>query len=521
LSERCHEAPILNKLVVPERQKRLLDLVYSGTENLDLIAERMNLSREDLMRDVEELKSRGLLEVERREVEVYEVVEEAKRYADLGMPEGRLLVVLEKLGEVEAAKLHVEASKVGIELTEKEVKIGLGQLARLKALVFEKGKVRLGSPEEVSKAKTRAQNLRNAIRSLSEGRVPSREVLSELRSRGLIEVRKRRVVLLRPTSKLNEMMSKGLIVGARVITALTPEILASEAWRGAVFKPYDLSVEPPRLYPGKKHPYLEFLDWIREILVSMGFEEVKGPHVELELWNFDALFQAQDHPAREIHDTYFLKYPRYGSFDDKDFMNRIAKTHENGWITGSKGWGYKWNPMKALRLILRTQTTAVSARTLYQRGDGEYMCFSLDRVFRPETLDPKHSMEFYQLEGIIVGRNVTFRHLIGFFDEIAKRLGLGKVKLKPGYFPFTEPSVEGFIKHPTLGWIEVFPGGMFRPEMLAPLGLKESNVAAWGIGIDRIAMTVLGVDDIRLLFTQDIDFLRKWRRPIIKSLVGP
>ncbi|RLI99201.1 MAG: phenylalanyl--tRNA ligase subunit alpha, partial [Candidatus Aenigmatarchaeota archaeon] len=194
-------------------------------------------------------------------------------------------------------------------------------------------------------------------------------------------------------------------------------------------------------------------------------------------------------------------------------------THENGWITGSKGWGGTWDPRRALRLILRTQTTAVSARSLYARGDGEYMLFSLDRVFRPENLDPKHSMEFYQLEGIIVGEKVTFRHLIGFFNEMARRLGLGKVMIKPAYFPFTEPSVEGFIKHPKLGWIEVFPGGMFRPELLLPLGIKKSNVAAWGIGVDRIAMTVLGIDDIRLLFTQDLDFIRNAGVPIIDSLI--
>ena len=147
------------------------------------------------------------------------------------------------------------------------------------------------------------------------------------------------------------------------------------------------------------------------------------------------------------------------------------------------------------------------------------MCFSLDRVFRPENLDAKHSMEFYQLEGIIVGRQVTFRHLIGFFDELARRLGLGKVKVKPAYFPFTEPSVEGFIKHPKLGWMEVFPGGMFRPEVLIPLGVRESNVAAWGIGIDRIAMTILGIDDIRQLFSSDLAFLRNMKKPFIGSLI--
>ncbi len=513
-----HVAPI--QVVVTGRQKRLLDLVLKGIRDLDEIAAKLGVPREDLMRDVEELRARGLLSVERLEREVYEVTPEGERYILLGMPEERVLKVLLRVERVNVRELASKAEALGVELSPEEAKIGVSVLARSQAVRIEKGVVSISDEPRVREASDRAKALSEALAKLKRGESVDASLVAVLKKRGLVKAKKRKLVLLSPTEKLRDLTSKGLLVEARVITALTPEIIVSGEWRRAVFKPYDLSVEPPVLYPGKKHPYLEFLDWVREILVSMGFEEMKGPHVELELWNFDALFQAQDHPAREIHDTYFLKFPRYGRFKDKEFMERVAKAHENGWITGSKGWGYKWDPRRALRLILRTQTTAVSARTLYERGDGEYMCFSLDRVFRPETLDPKHSMEFYQLEGIIVGRKVTFRHLIGFFQEIARRLGLGRVKLKPAYFPFTEPSVEGFIKHPKLGWIEVFPGGMFRPEMLLPLGLKESNVAAWGIGIDRIAMTVLGVDDIRLLFTQDLDFLRKWPRPIVKSLMG-
>ena len=513
----AHEAPI--QIVVRERQKRILDLVLQGISDLDEISRRLNVPREDLMRDIEELRAKGLVEVERRSIEVHQVSEEGTRYASIGMPEERVVKVLEEAGEVNVEELPKAARSAGIELTLAEARIGVSSLAKQRAVKFAEGKVLLSSSEAVAEALEVARSLRGALQALIKGEQAEEGLVRVLKRRGLVRSRKRRQILLRPTDTLRNLVSEGRIVTARVITALTPEIIVSGSWRGAVFKPYDLSVEPPRIYPGKKHPYLEFLDWVREILVSMGFEEMKGPHVELELWNFDALFQAQDHPAREIHDTYFLKFPKYGRFEDKEFMERVARAHEDGWITGSKGWGYKWDPRRALRLILRTQTTAVSARTLYRRGDGEYMCFSLDRVFRPETLDPKHSMEFYQLEGIIVGRNVTFRHLIGFFHEIARRLGLGPVKLKPAYFPFTEPSVEGFIKHPKLGWIEVFPGGMFRPEMLLPLGIRECNVAAWGIGIDRIAMTVLGVDDIRLLFAQDLEFLRRWHRPIIKSLV--
>jgi len=240
-------------------------------------------------------------------------------------------------------------------------------------------------------------------------------------------------------------------------------------------------------------------------LVAMGFEEVKGPHVELEFWNFDALFQAQDHPAREIHDTFYVENKLEARLNP-ELIERAGKIHE-------AGWRYKWDPLKTLKHVLRTQTTAVSVRTIYERGEGEYRVFTIDRVFRPETLDAKHSMEFYQLDGIIVGRNITFKHLLAFFKEFSATLGIREVWFKPGYFPFTEPSVEGYIKHPKLGWIEVYPGGMFRPEVMEILGAPGVKAIAWGIGIDRLAMTVLGLDDIRDLFNRDLEFLRRQPYP--------
>ncbi|ABL78350.1 phenylalanine--tRNA ligase subunit alpha [Thermofilum pendens] len=503
------------RVFLPARQKRILDAVLSGASDLDEIAGRLGARREDLMRDVEELRARGFVEVERREVERLSLTREGEEYLEKGLPEERLLALLEARGAVRRGEVAALARELGVELGEEEAQIAFSHLARAGAVSFSGDEVRLSDPE---KARRHVESVKESLLAVKQGRQPPLDV-SYLKRRRLVEPRRYAVILLRPSEAARRLAAEGLLAEARVVTELTGELIVSGGWREVVFKEFDLSVEVPQAGFGRKHPYLEFLDWVREILVSMGFEEMKGPHVELELWNFDALFQAQDHPAREIHDTYFVKGGATGRVGDEELLRRIALTHENGWVTGSKGWGYKWDPARALRLILRTQTTAVSARTLYARGEGEYMCFSLDRVFRPENLDAKHSMEFYQLEGIIVGRRVTFRNLLGFFQEMSRRLGLGEVKVKPAYFPFTEPSVEGFIKHPKLGWIEVFPGGMFRPEVLAPLGLRGVNVAAWGIGIDRIAMTVLGVDDIRVLFSQDLEYIKSSPRPLPLSLV--
>ncbi|MEM2500102.1 MAG: phenylalanine--tRNA ligase subunit alpha, partial [Sulfolobales archaeon] len=138
---------------------------------------------------------------------------------------------------------------------------------------------------------------------------------------------------------------------------------------------------------------------------------------------------------------------------------------------------------------------------------------TIDRVFRPDTPDPTHLMEFHQLDGIIVGARVSFKDLLQFFREFARGLGLGEVRFKPAYFPFTEPSVEGYVKHLKLGWIEVLPGGMFRRQVLEPLGLRGYNVAAWGIGVDRVAMILLGISDIRDLYTDDVREIEKAELP--------
>ncbi|MEM1516854.1 MAG: phenylalanine--tRNA ligase subunit alpha [Thermofilum sp.] len=507
-----HGAPIY----LVERQRRIALEAVNRSVDVDELARKLGVPRENLMRDIEELRAKGLILVERVEEPALVLSEEGERYLREGLPERRVLEVFRRFRSLDRREVVARAAELGLKLTPQEAEIGLAQLAAAGAVSFAGSVVSLSGEE---RGERRVREVEEALEGLAGGFAPREDIAALLRRRRLAELKKRVKLVLRATEALSKLASEGRILEARVVTELTPELISSGEWRRVVFKPFDLAAEPPTPFFGRKHPYLEFLDWVREILVSMGFEEMRGPHVELELWNFDALFQAQDHPAREIHDTYFIKGNLLGRCGDEELLERLARVHEDGWDTGSRGWGYRWDPRRALRLILRTQTTAVSARTLYARGEGEYMCFALDRVFRPENLDAKHSMEFYQLEGIIVGKDVTFRHLLGFFQEIAKRLNLGEVKVKPAYFPFTEPSVEGFIKHPKLGWIEVFPGGMFRPEMLRALGLRGVNVAAWGIGIDRIAMTVLGVDDIRLLFARDLSFIQRAPRPVPESLV--
>jgi phenylalanyl-tRNA synthetase alpha chain len=236
-----------------------------------------------------------------------------------------------------------------------------------------------------------------------------------------------------------------------------------------------------------------------------------GPTVETSFFNFDALYTPQDHPAREIFGIYFLKSPKYGRIDaSKRILENVKKTHENGWKTGSTGWRYAYSLKEARRLILRGHGTCLSARTLLSRDleiPGRY--FSIVRCYRPEVVDKTHLTEFNQVEGIVVDKDLTLRDLLGVLEKFAIEIaGADEVKFRPDYFPFTEPSVELSAYKKGYGWIEFGGSGIFRPEVTLPLGV-DVPVIAWGLGIDRLFMMKAGIDDIRQIFTYDLDWIRR------------
>ncbi|MEK7279227.1 MAG: phenylalanine--tRNA ligase subunit alpha [Nitrospirota bacterium] len=314
-------------------------------------------------------------------------------------------------------------------------------------------------------------------------------------------------------TKNNELILREVegFTSAEEVSQLAPEMLKDGSWRGKNFRKYNISLRPPRLAIGRKHPYREFLDQVKSRLVAMGFVEMRGPLVESEFWNMDALYMPQFHPAREIHDVYFVKKPVYSKEIDEPYLSQVAKTHNDGWKTGSRGWGYKFDTERARRLILRSQGTAVSARTLAGKPGIPGRYFSIARCFRYDQVDATHAPDFYQVEGIVLGEEINFRMLLGLLELFAvKMAGAGDVRFLPAYFPFTEPSVELHVKHPALGWMELGGAGLLRPEVTMPLGIKVP-VIAWGLGLDRMAMIALGIDDIRDLFSTDLDMIRTKR----------
>ncbi len=289
---------------------------------------------------------------------------------------------------------------------------------------------------------------------------------------------------------------------------LTPEVLAAGTWRGRGLRPIDVEAKSPRFYPGRRHPVRDFIREVREAYISMGFTELEGGSVHPAFWNFDALFIPQDHPGREMQDTFYLEGLYDKELERTGVVAKVASTHEDGWRTGSLGWGYKWRIEEARRLVLRTHNTVLTVRALSDSREKETRVFAVSKVYRNENLDYKHLAEFYQMDGIMVGQGLNVRHLMGFLKEFYKKLGMKDVKLWPTYFPYTEPSLE-VVGYSELAkaWIELSGSGVFRPEVTIPLGVRVP-VLAWGPGIERLMLMRYGLDDMRDLYGTDLSWLR-------------
>ena len=289
--------------------------------------------------------------------------------------------------------------------------------------------------------------------------------------------------------------------------AITSKILVDGSWKNSSFRGYNISIPPARIIPGRTSAYVSFLESVKDKLCSLGFEEFDGPLVESEFWNCDALFMPQFHAARDIHDVYSIKNPTHAKFIEEPYLSNVAAAHRDGGNTGSRGWNYDFDHEMTRRLILRSQGTVLSAHQLAKaKIPGKY--FGIARCFRYDKVDATHLSDFYQTEGIVLGDDVNLKTLLGFLEMFAVEIaGATEVKYVPGYFPFTEPSVEVHIKHPVLGWFELGGSGIFRPEVTKAMGV-DCPVLAWGIGIDRMALMALGLNDLRELFSSDIEQVR-------------
>ncbi|WP_297523462.1 phenylalanine--tRNA ligase subunit alpha [Thermococcus sp.] len=471
------------------------------------LVEKTGLEQVAVMRAALGLQAKGLAKLHERSEKVVKLTETGREYAKIGLPEWRALKVLREKGKATLDDLREV-------LSEDELKPIVGLLRRegWASVRKEDGKLVLEVTEKGLKAEERP--IDRALKLLAEkGSVPAKEIeklvpLKELKRRkiGGEETVTERTVEITPAGE--ELVRKGIEL-KKEVSVLTPELIKSGKWREVEFRRFDIRAPVRRIYPGKKQPYRAFLDKIRRRLIEMGFIEMTVESlIETQFWNFDALFQPQNHPAREWTDTYQLKYPKSGYLPEGELVERVKTAHERG-LAGSRGWGYTWSPERAMLLMPRAHGTALSGRQLAKGVEIPGKYFTIQRVFRPDVLDRTHLIEFNQVDGFVVGEDLTFRHLLGILKRFAVEIaGAKKVKFLPDYYPFTEPSVQMSAYHPELGWVEFGGAGIFREEMTKALGI-DAPVIAWGIGIDRLAMFKLGIDDIRYLFSYDLRWLRE------------
>jgi phenylalanyl-tRNA synthetase alpha chain len=483
--------------MLSESDAKVLRAISQDSTNPPEIALKLGMKIEAVRASADALAEQGLVKVLKSVDERFFLNKEGLFYAQDGLPERKLF---QSLG----------SGKRMADLKDPDLKINLGWLRKKGWATIQAGII---NPLCSTPPKGKDEEILETL--LLDGPKSSvnldKDGVAALKSRGWIDSTKNKEWKYEITPEGRKAASEIGDQTEEYIVTITSAMIKSGEWEGTNLKydgrlyrarPYDVTLAADKIYPGKKHPYQRLTDKMRETMLEMGFTEIKGEIIQSSFWNFDALFQPQDHPAREMQDTFYLDTK--ASIPD---FAKVKEMHECGGGVGSTGWGGCWSPEVARQEVLRTHTTAVTIKYLADHPQPPVKAFGIDRVYRRESIDATHTPEFEQLEGIIMDRGVTFSHLLGVLKEFYAKMGFEEVRFRPGYFPYTEPSVEPEVFIDGLGWVELGGAGVFRKEVTAPFGI-EHPVLAWGLGVSRVAMLKLGLKDLRLLYQSDIQWLR-------------
>ena len=469
--------------------------------------EKTGMQSVEIIRALQWLSNKQVLVLQKDTQQFLHLGSNGQFYLTQGLPERRFLDALQ------AGPLSLAAVSKQAQLNADEVNVCVGRLKQLGAILFgqqlsltSKGRQLLHgtSPEESFLA-----TLPRSSDSLTDA---EKKIYADLKERRDFLVLKEEKTFSVTLTDLGQQLVQTELP-TDFIDTITPHVLRTGMWKTGTFRRYDTEINVPKITGGRIHPLSLLIRNIRRIFMDMGFQEMEGPWVESAFWCMDSMWIPQDHPSREMQDTFYLPYE--GTFPEA-LAKKVAVSHETGGTTGSKGYKYSWNPAAARQLLLRTHTTATTFRYFGEKhiqAPAKYLC--VGRIFRNETLDATHLNEFHQVEGFIMDDGLTLRDLMGYIKEFYARLGITKIKFKPTYNPYTEPSMEclGYNEH--LGrWIELINSGVFRPESLEPFGITKP-VIAWGFGLERLAMMIYGQKDIRQVFgtLTDLDFLRSYSVP--------
>ncbi|MGB9708022.1 MAG: phenylalanine--tRNA ligase subunit alpha [Candidatus Pacearchaeota archaeon] len=496
-------------------ERQVIPFLHS--KNIAKIIEGTNLTETSVNRALKFLEAKNLLKIKTKKKHIVDLDINGILYLKKNLPERNLLNVLLEAKHL----LSLEEAKKKSELSDNEFMVALGVLKDKAFVNVINNKIELkANKEEVTKKFLEEKFL--------EALPIEKEAMSE-EQKFCYEKLKIRKKIIHLTEK-QEIEFEITELGTKVIEELpkfkhelieqvTPEMLLKGSWQGKRFRHYDIHSKVPNIYGGKRHFVNQAILYARKIWTEMGFEEMRGTLAQTAFWNFDALFTAQDHPVREMQDTFYVQDIKGKLPKDKFLVARVKNAHEKG-VQGSKGWQYKWKDEEAKRVVLRTHTTCLSAQTLARlaslknkdKKEKRGKFFAIGRCFRNETVDWSHGFEFNQTEGIVVDKNANFRHLLGYLKEFFKKMGHEKIRFRPSYFPYTEPSLEIDVFMPEKNkWLELGGAGILRPEVVVPLLGEWVPVLAWGPGFDRIIMDYYEIRDLRETYANDLNKLREMK----------
>lgn len=476
-----------------------------------MICAATGLKDVEVVRALQWLENRKAVRVDTTATDVVTLDKNGELYRAQGLPERRFLqalgdkeLLLDRIAD--KAKLSRDELNICLGLLRRKALVHISKDKGLKVKLTDQGKAALKKefPEEAF--------LRKGFPvSLAELPPEQKDVALALRSRKDIvrfDQQKSKTVTLLPLGR--QLLELG-VRDENIIDALTPQVILSGEWKKKPIRRYDVAVQVPRIAGGRRHFVSDAISAIKAIWRDMGFQEMTGSMVQPAFWDLDALYVPQDHPAREMQDTFYLKHPDKAVLP-KELVPSIKAVHEYGGNTGSTGWQQPWSEEKAKELLLRTHNTVLSAQAIARLTEADLPAkfFSVAKVFRNETLDWKHLFEFYQVEGIVVDPKANLRHLQGYVREFFLKMGFKDVRLRPSHFPYTEPSMEVDVLHPVRNeWVELGGAGIFRPEVVQPLLGKAVPVLAWGLGMERIITDHYRITDLREIYKNDAQQLRE------------
>ncbi|MFH1711146.1 MAG: phenylalanine--tRNA ligase subunit alpha [Nanoarchaeota archaeon] len=484
-------------------ERKVLPLLKE--KEVKAIVSKSGLDETSVLRSLQFLENKSIIKLKSEKRKTIDLGDNGILYLKNGLPERRLLTVL-------VEKKEIPLNDKSLKLSENEFKAALGALKRKALIEIKDNKLVLNANmNEISK-KTLEEQFLEILPIEFEKLAPEQlHALKNLESRkDIIRIEETQQVGFELTSLGKEIITSDLSHTDKLIETLTPEMLRSEGWKSKKFRRYDVTSKVPSISGGKRHFVNQGIEYAKRIWKDMGFQEMSSTLTQTGFWNFDALFTAQDHPVREIQDTFYIKGIK-GKIPEANIVKAVKQAHEKG-VDNSKGWQSEWNEEESKKVILRTHTTCLSAKTLAslrnaKNKSGKF--FSVGKCFRNETIDWSHGFEFNQTDGIVIDKDANFLHLLGYLKEFFKKMGFDDVKFFPSYFPYTEPSVEvyGYLKEKKQ-WIEIGGAGIFRPEVVIPLLGEYIPVLAWGPGFDRTLMDYYKITDLREFYNNDLNKLR-------------